>query len=587
MEVFDLKAKTFIRMIFLLSCALILLTCSAANKTYADFVFISGKVYTVNDNKPWAEAMAVSGSKIIFVGSDSDAKKYIGKTTKVIDLNMKLVLPGFIDSHVHPAMSAALASGITIKNNSSINSVLKEIRQYVAEHPEKQAYFGFGWDNNLFSAKGPTKELLDEISSDKPMIFMSNDGHAGWMNTAAIKKAGITKDFPDPVPGISEFIRDSEGNPIGAIKETATMIVISKLGLLTAKDMEDGAKTLFQSMSRYGITSVFDAGTFDFSIDESYKLLNSMVIKDELPFRYFGSYLVANDNAIPGSIDKLSNLSKKYNSDRFRVNTLKLVTDGTAETRKAAFFEPYLDTGIAPDIVFDKKKYHDIMVEAASKGFNIHIHAIGDKAVYEALEVSSAVRLAGYKDTHITICHVQVWRDEDRKMFKDTNVFVNFTGSWIFDDPKVLNFLNKKIYNHQFRYKVLADDGVIITQGSDFPAADTINPLENIEMSHTRMRAGAVGEKAIPSLEESLPLDLAIKTCTINGAKQMQMENKIGSIEAGKYADIIVLEKNIFEIKPNEIHSALPVFVMMNGKIRYNFMKEENMYEELKDESPF
>lgn len=547
-------------------------TCAAAEPLAADYLLFNGRIFTVDDHNPWAEAAAVKGNMIIFVGSNDDAKQYIAKETTVIDLKQKLVLPGLIDSHVHPVMSAALASGIAIKDNSSIAGVLRDVRQYIETHPEKDAYFGFGWDNNLFPAQGPTKELLDEISPDKPVILLSNDGHAGWMNSAAIYKAGITKDFPDPVPGIAEFIRDKNGNPTGAIKETASIIVIQKLNLMSAQDMAEGAKTLFGMMSRLGITGVFDAGTFNYSIKESYRLLDTLVRSDELPFRYFGSYLATNNAEASVAVDELAQMAKQYNSDRLRINTLKLVTDGTLETRKAAFFAPYLDTGVAPDIIFDKKIYHDTVIDAAAYGFDIHIHAIGDKAVHEALEAAAAVRKVGYDDTRITLCHVQVWRDEDRDKFKAAKVFVNFTGSWIYSDTKLLQYINQNIYTHQYRYKVLAADGVTITQGSDFPAAETFNPFENIEMSHTRTAVATAGKKpeALMPFDERLPLELAVRTYTINAARQVRMEDKIGSIQVGKYADIIVLDKNIFKIQPAKIHSALPVLVMMDGKIRFD-----------------
>jgi predicted amidohydrolase YtcJ len=261
-----------------------------------------------------------------------------------------------------------------------------------------------------------------------------------------------------------------------------------------------------------------------------------------------------------------------------RLNTLKLITDGTMETRKAACFEPFLDTKTSPDIMYSKKLYHDTLIEAASKGLDIHLHTIGDKAVHDALEAASLVRAAGYKDTHITLAHVQVFRDEDMKKFKETGVFVNTTGSWFFNYPATLQYISKEVYNRQFRFKCLADQGVIITQGSDYPASDSPNPLDSIEKSHTRtaFEGSGLSMEPLPPTSDKLPLDLAVRTCTINGAKQLRMEKKIGSIETGKYADLIILEKNIFKIPAKEIHTALPVFVMMNGKIRYSNEKLSN-----------
>jgi len=544
---------------------------SAAGTTpvVADFVLTGGKVFTVDGRRPWAEAIAVVGDKIARVGSNADVQPWIGRGTRTIDLAGKLVLPGFVDAHVHPVLAAAIGSGISIQDNSSVDAVVETVRRYVSSHPETKAFFGFGWSNNLFGPRGPTSKVLDRAAPDRPVLLISNDGHAGWMNSAAIRAAGITRETPDPVPGLAEFVRDTQGEPTGAIKELATFVVVRKLGLLTPEDIARGATKLFQGLSRQGVTCVFDAGAYPSTLEPAYKMMSSMVARDALPFRCFGSYLVGSDVEIPGAVEKLEALSRQYDSDRLRIRTLKFVTDGTLETRKAAFFEPYLDTGVAPGITLGVGAYHGAAIQAAAKGLDVHIHAIGDKAVHEALSTAEAVRAAGHKDTRITICHVQVWRDEDRKRFKEAGVFVNFTGSWHYREPQVLGWVGPRRYARQFRYKVLADDGVVITQGSDFPAADTYSPLASIQMAHTRSALMAPGQDpGLPPPEERLPLDLAVRTYTINAARQIGMGDKLGSIEEGKYADLVVLGKNIFEVNPNEIHSALPVLVMMNGRIR-------------------
>ena len=558
--------------------------------TSADFVFRNGRVYTVNAQQAWAEAVAVTADKIVFVGSNTEVSAYIGERTQVFDLGQKIVLPGFIDAHAHPIVAAAFGSCISIKDNSSVEAVLSQIRRYIAAYPDKQAYLGFGWENSLFSTRGPTKEVLDAILPEKPIVLLSNDAHTGWMNSAALQKMSFANDVPDHVANGGEFFRDGNGNLTGVSNAAATSMVVKKLRLMAAPDMAAGTEKMIQQMSRYGITSIFDAGLLNCPIVDAYKLLHSMVLTDELPFRYFGSYGVMNNKEISGAVDKLALLAKKYNSDRLRVNTLKLVLDGTVESRTAAFFEPYLDTGFASDIIFDKKLVRETVLDAVARGFDIHLHAIGDRAVCEALEIATIVREAGYNDARITVCHAQVWRDEDRKKFKDTNVFVNFTGSWIYPDENVKTAISERLYNQQFRYRVLANDGVVITQGSDYPAAETVNPLENIEMSHTRMQvAETAGEhEALVPLAESLPLEMAIKTYTIHAARQLGMENSLGSIEVGKYADIIVMEKNIFELNPYEIHSVMPSLVMMAGKIRFaggvvKIMDRKNPFDEQVD----
>ncbi|MCE1245987.1 MAG: amidohydrolase [Firmicutes bacterium] len=545
----------------------------ASHTTAADFAFVNGNIYTVNEKQPHAEAVAVSGEKIIFVGSGKDVKKYIGKNTKVIDLKGRLMLPGFIDAHCHPIFSVVISGGIVIGDNSSIKAVLADVKKYIDAHPDQKGYFGFGWDNNLFPATGPTREMLDEICPDKPIVLLSNDAHAGWMNTAAMKQAGITKDFPDPEPGISEFVRDKNGEPTGAIKEAASMVVIKKLKLINSQEIIRNAEPFFQLLSRYGITTVFDAGVPGIKdIDEVFEKIKQNADEDKLPIRFFGAAVyVSSESDLPGVVEKCLAVFKKYNTDRMRLNTLKLITDGTFETRKAAVFEPYVDTKTAPDIMYGKKIYHDTLLEAAAKGIDIHLHTIGDKAVSEALEAAAVLRAAGCKNTRITLAHVQSARDEDMKKFRETGVFVNTTGSWFFDYPVALQYINQDVYKKQFRFKHLAEQGVIVTQGSDYPASDSPNPLDNIEKSHTRtaFEGSGLSMTPLPPADECLSLEMAVKTCTLNGARQLGMEKKLGSIEKGKYADLVVLRKNIFKIPAKEIHKSLPILVMMNGKIRY------------------
>lgn len=541
----------------------------------ADYVMTNARVFTANEAQPWAEAVAIKGRTIVYVGDNEGAAAYRGEHTQALDAGGRLVLPGFIDAHIHPLLAAVIGAGIAIRDNSSLDAVVRQIETHIDAHPGKAAYFGFGWDNNLFPPEGPTREILDAIEPDRPVLLISNDGHAGWMNTAAIEKAGITKDFPDPVPGISEFVRDAEGHPTGAIKETASILVLNKLSMIAPEDIRDGATPVFDALTRCGVTTVFDAGTF-YLIDESYRMLDDLLKDERLPVRYFGSVVISAAPDAPGALRHLADLSQRYRSDRLRVNTLKFLTDGTVETRKASFFDPYLDTGTSADITLPRDLYRETARAAAAKGFDLHIHAIGDRAVYEALQTAQAVREAGHPDTRITICHVQSWRDQDRPAFKDTGVFVNFTGSWIYPDERIAKVLNKGRYDTQFRYKSLCDDGVTVTQGSDFPTADTINPLVNIEMSVTRRpSAQDAGEPALGPADEAMPVDLAVKTYTLNVARQLGLDHLIGSIETGKYADLIVLSKDIFNEPASRIDEAVPQWVMMDGRVRLDELRNE------------
>jgi len=259
----------------------------------ADYVLTNGKVYTVNEKQPWAEAVAVKGKKIIFVGSAKDGKAYVGNTTKVGDLKGKMVMPGLIDAHLHAMLGAVATSGVWVAGIAKPDDIIATIRDYAKSHPEMKVIFGWGYNPVVFEPDGPSKELLDKAVPNRPAYIVRRDGHSAWANTKALQLVGVNKDTPDPAPPAGTFGRDEEGNPTGAINGgPANLWMINRIpGIVTAQSLTVSAGPMLEAIVEFGITSLFDAGA-PLATEAAFNYLVELDKAGNLPVRYFGSYYI-------------------------------------------------------------------------------------------------------------------------------------------------------------------------------------------------------------------------------------------------------------------------------------------------------
>ena len=539
---------------------------------YADYVLTNGKVYTVNEKQPWAEAIAVKGKKLVFIGSSKDAKGFIGKDTRVADLKERLVLPGLIDSHLHALAGAVAQSGVWVAEIPDVDGVLETIRQYAKSHPERKVIFGWGYGLNLFGPEGPRKELLDKAVSDRPAFIIRGDGHSAWANTKALALAGVDKDTPDPSPPAGVFGRDAGGNPNGAINGApANLWMVNHLpGAITVESIQATATPMLNAIAEEGITSIFDAGVV-LATDASFQTAIDLDNAGKMPQRYFAGHYINSAYQAEGAIERLKELDSKFRSEHVSVIALKITTDGVVENRKAAVWEPYNDGTGNGELNFSPEEVIRMSVEAAGAGYDVYMHTLGDRAVSLGLDAAEAVRKAGFKDTHITLSHAQLVAEKDFPRFKAADVFINSTGGWwpFLAEEEERVALGDRV-NHEYPYRAMIDDGVLLVQGSDFPADSRISPFVHIEGSVTRLFYGIPGMPASPNIKNPanrISVKEAVESYTINGAKLLHMEEKIGSLEVGKLADLIVVDQNIMEIDPEKIHETRVLMTMMDGKL--------------------
>jgi predicted amidohydrolase YtcJ len=537
----------------------------------ADLVLRNGAVYTLNAARNWAEAVAVTGGRIVYVGPESGAARWVGPATKVVDLQGKMVLPGFHDSHVHAPWGGVLLATCDLTAATNQEQVLETIRRYVARHPDLPWITGFGWALPIFADANPHKKLLDEIVPNRPAILTAFDGHSVWVNSRALEIAGITRETPDPANGHIE--RDpNTGEPTGTLRERAIKLVEKFVPQPTGKDYVEGLRRALRLANGYGITSMCDPSEKE--DDTLKKILDAFVELDrrgELTARVRSS--VAADPA-KGAAQVADLLAKrrKYQGQRFHTDTVKVMVDGVIESRTAALLEPYLGgKGESGQPMWEPDVLTQTITALDREGFQIHVHAIGDRAIRMSLDAFEKARAAnGSRDSRHHISHLQLFNPADLPRFRRLGVVANFQPFWAQpDDYAKMDdaLLGPKRARWLYPIGSMVKTGAVVVGGSDWYVT-TMNPLEAIQVALTRRvpNTGA-GPAWIP--EEVVDLPTMLAAYTINGAYGLFQEHETGSLEVGKAADLVVLDRNLFEIPAHEIGKAKVLLTLLEGKEVY------------------
>ena len=514
-------------------------------------VYANARVYTADNQNPSATAFAVKDGRFIYVGDDAEARKF----GSPINLNCRRVLPGFIDSHAHPVADAALNALNAIEIPASAN--VKETLDLIAKKSASPTRKGL----RIIVAKGITNprfkltaKEFDTAVSDRPAIILTEDCHAGWMNTKALEISEITRATPDPVPGVSYFERDQDGNPTGFIVEaTALYPLIKKLGICDAKAIKKGLPPLLSTYAKHGYTGCIDVGFLMLDEDDALHALSQMIDRGELRMHYFTSYVYFGPvvDSPQNALKKMLALRRKYNSEFLRPNILKLHIDGTLELASAWMFDDYCVTGKgkgAPLLTLSSML--PVARLAANEGFDIHVHAIGDKAISEGLSLMESLgKIKGTK----TIAHCQIFPADGVERFeKQGDIFMQTTANWLNADDFTMRMLGPERYEMQVPIGSMVRAIVPVTFSSDSIGGEMgLDPFFNIY--HAVQRKYDCGKEMIPPNSEGISLKDAIDAYTINCAKQANAESEIGSISVGKYADFVILNKDPFLLPAVEL----------------------------------
>jgi predicted amidohydrolase YtcJ len=537
----------------------------------ADLILSGARVSTSIAAARWAQAVAVRSGRIVAVGSSDEVDKVRGPTTEVLRLDGRMVVPGFQDSHVHPDHGGLARTQCDLHDVSGREAYEETIRAYAESHPEAEWIVGGGWSLDDFPRGTPHRSVLDEIVPDRPVFLANRDVHGAWVNSRALELARIGRGTPDPPDGRIE--REEDGTPFGTLHEGAMGLVERLIPPNTALELDQALLEGQRYLHSLGVTGWQDA----IVTPETLAAYRRLADRGHLTARVVGSLWWDRDRG-EEQIADLVELRGEGAAGRFRPTAVKIMQDGIIENFTAAVLDPYLDAlggstanrGIS---FIEAELLKRSVVRLDALGFQVHVHAIGERAVREALDAFQAAREAnGPRDSRHHIAHIQVIHPEDLPRFAELGVVANGQPLWACLDGQMRNltipFLGAERAGWQYPFRSLLASGARLAFGSDWPVS-TPNPLEEIEVAVNRVPPERRDlDVFIP--EERLDLAQALDAFTIGSAFVNHLDHQTGSIEVGKVADMAVIDRDLFADSAGPIGEARVVMTLVEGEPVYS-----------------
>lgn len=531
------------------------------NEVATQKIFINGKIYTVNTAQPWAEAMIIQDKKIIFVGTSAEAQATAESDAQIIDLQGALVLPGIHDVHMHPMEVGSSNNHFEVSlDEMDPENYIDVIANAAADNPNVAWLIGFGHDiNTLFEANRSPLEILDEAVPNRPVIIMEHTSHSMWVNSKALELAGITGASPNPQGGI--IMKENDNLLTGILIDNAGDIVmqqaISSLADSASGEYDGMVEYVLPELAKYGITSVSDARTY-WKRDQ-HLVWKQLEVDGKLTARFnlgLWAYPAEDDTS---QIARLTSLYSNNSNSLLKINQIKLYADGITHNTTAALHSDYLidyfeeptNNGLN---YFTEARIANYISQLETVGFDFHIHSIGNRGVTEAL---NAIAQGSAGNNRHRLTHVEIVNVADMPRFAQLNVTADAQVAGNFTNPahwqENAELIGSTLADNQVPIKSLLDANARLTLSSDWNVS-TLNPFVGIA-------------NAVSRAPQNISLEEAIKAYTINGAYVMRQENQVGSLEVGKQADFIVLDRDIFQIPTNEIHQTRVDMTVFNGTI--------------------
>jgi len=538
-------------------------------KNAADLVVLHGRIYTLDSKQPWAQALAIHADKIVAVGDDAAIGKFRGPDTKVIDAAGQLVMPGFVDCHIH-FMDGSLSLGrVNLEGAKDVADIQQRLRDYAAKHPGNNWLLGRGWDYAMFgTAALPDKKYLDELFPDRPVFLEGYDGHTYWANSKALTLAGITRDTPDPPNGV--IVRDpTTHEATGALKEAAQALVAQAAPQLTRAERLAALRAGIHWANENGLTRVHSAGG-DFPQLELYDELRR---HSDLTLRFYIAYFMDPPEMRPQDVDAIENARKKYHDAWIDTNAVKFMVDGVIESHTAAMVGPYSDDpSLKGKLFFFFSKYSSAVGELDKRGLQLFTHAIGELGVRTALDAyQHAEEVNHSSDRRPRIEHIETVTAADIPRFGKLGVIASMQPLHSYPNADALDVWARNAgpdrASRAWSWKSIADAGGRYAFGSDWPVV-TLNPWEGLQTAVTRQtREGKPEAGFVPS--QRLTVAQAVEGYTLGAAFAGRREKTEGSLEKGKLADLIIVSQNIFEIDAHRISETKVRTTIVGGQVVY------------------
>ena len=534
--------------------------------SHADLVVRGAAVYTLDAARSWAEAVAVKGNRIVYVGGDRGVESWIGEKTRVIDAGGRMVLPGFQDSHVHAVGGGVALAQLDLTGVLSRQEVSRRIRDYAKANPGLPWVLGRGWEPGAFLPSGvPDRQTLDLLVADRPAFLDSSDGHTGWANTRALEAAGITALTPDPRNG-RVGRDDRSGEPTGILYEYASTLLEKHIPAPSLEERLAGLERAQAEFRRHGITSIIEAssGPADVETFAQAAARGLLSVRATLSLRF-------RPDEGDEQVDRFLAWRGQLPEGLVRATAVKIPLDGIIETYTAAMLEPYLDGPRDRGPIFvDPARLNGLVARLDREGFQVHIHAIGDRAVRAALDAFEGARSTnGARDARHHVAHVEAVHPDDIPRFRELGAAANFSPLWARADENTLDLTEPRLGPERSRWLYAMQSfvaaGAPVVFGSDWPVS-SLEPVDGIEVAVTREIEGGSPRGPWRPVER-MTLPDAIAAYTVAGAWLDFSERERGSLEPGKLADLIVLSENLFRTPPRRIHDVQVDYTIFDGRL--------------------
>jgi len=563
---------TIKRILFFLAAALALsITVALARKPIpiADTIIARGKVYTGNKEQPWATAVAIRDGKIMAVGDEETIYKLHSATTEVIEAGGHLVLPGFVDCHIHFLDGSLSLGRVNLEGAKDASDIQQRLRDYAAKHPGNDWVLGRGWNYAMFGAEAlPHKKYLDEIFPDRPVFLEGYDGHTYWANSKALSAAGISNHTADPPNGV--IVRDPKTHEAtGAMKESAQGLVARVVPKPSRRENLAALRAGIKWSNEHGLTRVHSArGDFEYLdlYDELYR-------EGQNNLRFYIAYFLNPPELRPQDIDAIEAARKKFHDEWIDTNVVKMMVDGVVESHTAAMLEPYSDDPSTKGKLFwDPAKYTAAVAELDKRGLQLFTHAIGDYGVRTALDAyEQAEKVNHTNDRRPRIEHIETIAAADIPRFGKLGVIASMQPLHSYPDADTLDVWARNAgpdrASRAWAWKSISNAGGRLAFGSDWPVV-TLNPWEGIQTAVTRQTTeGKPVAGFVP--EQRLSVAETVRGYTLGAAYAGRREKTEGSIEPGKLADLIIVSQNVFDIDPRRIAETKVLTTIVGGRVVY------------------
>jgi predicted amidohydrolase YtcJ len=540
----------------------------------ADLVLTGGTVHTVTGGS--ASALAVSGERVVAVGSDEDVGGLAGPRTRRVDLDGRTVVPGFVDAHVHPVQAGLTLSSCDLGDARSAEEAGRLVARYAADNPDAGWITGGGWSMEWFPGGTPSRQLLDDVVPDRPVLLGNRDGHGAWANSAALRLAGVGPSTPDPADGRVE--REPDGSPQGTLHEGAVDLVARCAPDPTDDELLEALLLAQEQLHALGVTGWQDAivGRYGGLPDVLPAYLRA-ARDGALTGRVVGALWWDRNRGteqLPDLVARRAEAGGTAGTGRFRATTVKIMQDGVAENFTAGMLTPYLDacgcrtanrglSHLDPELLRTAVRLLD------GEGFQVHLHAIGDRAVREVLDALEAARAAnGTRDSRHHVAHLQVVHPEDVPRFRELGVTANLQALWAAHEPQMdeltIPFLGPERASWQYPFADLLASGARLCAGSDWPVSSA-DPLQAMHVAVNRQPPGE------PDVEPLLPhqrLEPAafLHAYTAGSAWINRAEADTGSLEVGRLADLAVLDADPLAVPADRIGGVSVTATFVGGE---------------------